>query len=340
MQQLIYDSNFITGTEGEWTGFIDDKDKKILDTGRERIFSAFAQMKHRFNDNWIVNFGGRFDKKERHKGETLDEFSPRFALIWIPDDEKFDVKFSYSRAFVDAPYWYRYNILPSYRGGKFLEPEYMDSIQLTPTIKFGHGKIISSFNIFYNKFSDFIWRNNNAADNEPIYQNSGILKVGGLENETRYQGNGYNIAFNFTYQKAISSNNFPDVLDDKIWNVPNWTANVVFNLNPFKLLKKKPKNVSDDLWLNLTARYIGEQLSPINIAFDNGVTFNEPNNEVDDVLLFNTGFRWKNFWKDFFLDARVYNLLDQEYYQGGSVSHPYPQPGRWFMITVGLQADW
>jgi outer membrane receptor protein involved in Fe transport len=58
------------------------------------------------------------------------------------------------------------------------------------------------------------------------------------------------------------------------------------------------------------------------------------------VLLFNTGFRWDNLWKGFFLDGRVYNLLDEKYYQGGSVSHPYPQAGRWFMITVGYQGDW
>jgi outer membrane receptor protein involved in Fe transport len=63
-------------------------------------------------------------------------------------------------------------------------------------------------------------------------------------------------------------------------------------------------------------------------------------NKLDDVVLFNTGFRWDKLWKDFFLDARVYNLLDEDYYQGGSVTHPYPQAGRWFMLTVGYKGNW
>jgi outer membrane receptor for ferrienterochelin and colicin len=223
-------------------------------------------------------------------------------------------------------------------GSKSLKPEHMDSYQLTPTIKLAGGKVINSFNFFYNKFSDFIWRNNNAF---PQYQNAGFLKVWGIENETLYFGEDdvYNVAFNFTYQAALQAESYP-VSGHKIHNVPNWTANVVLNVNPFELFDVKAGTLSKDLWLNLTTRYIGEQLSPIDIEFPNGTPFKEPNKEVDDVLLFNTGFRWDNLWKGLFLDGRVYNLLDEKYYQGGSVSHPYPQPGRWFMLTVGYQGEW
>jgi iron complex outermembrane receptor protein len=334
----VYDSDYIVGTDGEWTEFKDTRGRKLLDIGSERISSVFTQVKHRISEMWLINLGGRFDRKERHKGGTIDEFSPRLALIWIPS-EQFDVKLSYSKAFVDAPYWYRYNILPSYRGGEFLEPEYMDSYQLTSTIKSADGRVNSSFNVFYNKFSDFIWRNNNAAENEPIYQNAGFLKVWGIENETAYRGNAYNVTANFTYQAADEAETY-GVSGHQIWNVPNWSANLVFNVNPFKLFESNPDSVSKDIWFNLTARYIGEQLSPIDITFPNGTEFKEPNKEVDDVVLFNTGFRWNKLWKSFFLDTRVYNLLDEKSYQGGSVSHPYPQPGRWFMITLGYQGNW
>lgn len=119
--------------------------------------------------------------------------------------------------------------------------------------------------------------------------------------------------------------------------VPNWTANAIFNVKPLEWFDIQSESFSKDLWFNLTARYIGEQLSPIDIEFPNGMVFKEPNKEVDDVVLFNTGFRWDNVWKGLFLDARVYNVLDEKYYQGGSVSHPYPQPGRWWMITLGYQ---
>ncbi len=334
----VYDSEYIVGTGGEWSSFKDESGRKLLDTGSERISSLFTQIKHKFSDQFIGNIGLRFDTKERLQGEKIDNVSPRLALIWRPND-KLDLKFSYSRAFVDAPYWYRYNILPSYQGADSLQPEYMESYQLTPTIKLKHGKITSSLNFFYNKFSDFIWRNNNSAPNQPQYQNAGFLKVWGIENETSYKQNSYNLGFNFTYQAADGAENY-GVSDDKIWNVPNFTANFILNVNPFELFHFNNETISQDLWLNLTARYIGEQLSPIDIAFPNGKISKEPNNQVDDVVLFNTGFRWNKLWKDFFLDARVYNLLDEDYYQGGSVTHPYPQAGRWFMLTVGYKGNW
>jgi iron complex outermembrane receptor protein len=335
----VYDSEMITGTAGDWTGFFDNRENKVLDTGTERITSVFTQIKHKFNDQWIGNWGVRFDKKWRHKGGTLDEVSPRIAFIYIPSD-MFDVKVSYSKAFVDAPYWYRYNSLPSYMGADSLKPELMNSYQLAPTLRLANGKIVSSLNLFYSRFSDFIWRNNNPPPGEGEYQNGGLLKVRGIENETSYRGGGWNWTLNLTYQEAADAKDYEAVSGHRMWNIPNFNANFVFNVNPFELLNFIPKSVSNDLWFNLTARYIGEQLSPIDITFPNGTEFNEPNKEVDDVVLFNTGFRWNKLWKSFFLDTRVYNLLDEKYYQGGSVSHPYPQPGRWFMITLGYQGKW
>jgi len=320
----LYDSNSISGQGGEWLQFMDNRQNNVLDTGTERINSLFTQIKHNFTDTLLGNFGVRFDKKDRHKGESIDEMSPRLALIWKPYD-KFNLKISYSKAFVDAPYVFQYRS----NNQLALKPEYMESYQITPTFKLAQGKITSSFNIFYNKLSNVIVR----------IQNSGFLNQWGIENETSYNQNYYNLAFNLTYQAADGAENY-NVSNEKIWNVPNFTANLILNVNPFELFNFHNETVSQDLWLNLTARYIGEQLSPIDIEFPNGTSFYQPNNKVDDVILFNTGFRWDKLWKDFFLDARVYNLLDEDYYQGGSVTHPYPQAGRWFMLTVGYKGNW
>jgi len=332
----VYDSELITGTDGEWTDFSDKdkRDNKVLDTGRERITSGFFHIKHSFSEQWLAQVGMRFDRKKRHKGKKINDWSPRLALIWVPNDQ-FDLKASYSRAFMDAPHWYRHSSLPSYEGAESLEPEYMESYQITPTVKLLEGKLTSSFNFFYNKFSDFIWRN---PGTHPQYQNAGFLTVSGIENDTSYRGTGYNIALNLTYLAAENAENYP-VAGESIYNIPNFTGNLILNVNPFEFFAFKPESVSRDLWLNLTARYIGEQLSPVDITFPNGTVFKEPNKEVDDVLLFNTGFRWDKFWNGFFLDGRLYNLFDKQYYQGGSVSHPYPQPGRWWMLTLGYQGD-
>jgi iron complex outermembrane receptor protein len=328
----LYDSNTISFSEN---GKSSEFRNNVFDPGTEQINSLFTQIKHNITDTLLGNFGVRFDKKDRHKGESIDEMSPRLALIWKPYD-KFNLKISYSKAFVDAPYVFQYN-----SDNKFaLKPEYMESYQVTPTFKFAQGKITSGFNIFYNKFSNLIQRHNQESLGESAIHNHKLLNQWGIENETSYNQNAYNLAFNLTYQAATNSADNEGVSNEKIWNVPNFTANFILNVNPFELFNFNNETVSQDLWLNLTARYIGEQLSPINIEFPNGTNFYEPNNEVDDVVLFNTGFRWDKLWKDFFLDARVYNLLDEDYYQGGSVTHPYPQAGRWFMLTVGYKGNW
>ncbi|WP_069472539.1 TonB-dependent receptor plug domain-containing protein [Candidatus Marithrix sp. Canyon 246] len=336
----LYDSNLIFGENGEWVKFMDNRENNVFDTGTETITSLFTQIKHNFTDTLLGNFGVRFDKKDRHEGENISEISPRLALVWKPYD-KFNLKFSYSKAFVDAPYVFQYYNDPQNPNNQLtLKPETMESYQVTPTFKLAQGKITSSFNIFYNKFSNVIMRHNHAHQGQSAIQNHGFFNQWGIENETSYNQNAYNLAFNLTYQAAANSEDNEGISDEKVWNVPNFTANLILNVNPFELFNFNNETVSQDLWLNLTAKYIGEQLSPIDIEYPNGTSFHEPNNEVDDVVLFNTGFRWDKLWKDFFLDARVYNLLDEDYYQGGSVTHPYPQAGRWFMLTVGYKGNW
>jgi outer membrane receptor protein involved in Fe transport len=335
------DSEFISNSK--W--IVGDNDitifnNKLLDTGRERTSSLFVQIKHNFNKQFIGNFGIRYDRKKRHLGGLSKYVFSRAALIWNPH-EKFDVKISYSRPFIDALYWYRHSNLQFFKGNPSLEAEHMESYQVTPTFKFLDGKLSSSFNFFYNKFSDFIHMENELSRDRQYQKNAGFLKVWGIETEISYRGKASNLAFNLTYQRADDVKNYSAVFGDRIHNIPNWTANFIFNVNPFDWFEFQPESVSRDLWLNLTARYIGEQLSPIDeIMFPNGTVFEEePNNEVDEVWLFNTGFRWDKFWNGFFLDGRLYNLFDKQYYQGGSVSHPYPQPGRWWMLTLGYQGD-
>jgi iron complex outermembrane receptor protein len=57
---------------------------------------------------------------------------------------------------------------------------------------------------------------------------------------------------------------------------------------------------------------------------------------VDQVFLVNGGIRIDKLW-GFSLDARVYNLLNASYTQGGSTVFPYPQEGRWFKVEVGYR---
>ncbi len=317
----VYDSSFPLGTGGDYTMFGDTKDALVLDTGKETIYSAFCQVKHQFSDKLILNLGFRYDDKDRHKGENITAFSPRLAMIYLPN-EKINVKISYSQSFVDAPYWYRYNSLGSYRGAIGLKPEHLKSIQFTPTITLDKGRLQFTTNIFYNHLTDFIYRDNDAVDPDPFYYNAGVLKSWGFEEEIHYLRDAYKIRANFLYQEATEAKDY-GVENEKIYNVPNVTANLIFDFNPFYSMYKK-------LWFNITARYVGEQLSPINIT-----NFESPENKVDPAFILNAGFRVSDvLLEGIALDARLYNIFDEKYHQGGSVNHPYPQPGRWYMAKI------
>ena len=72
--------------------------------GHENSYNAFLQLKHQWR-SLIFNAGLRYDHKKRVDDRTLNEFSPRVALILMKP--KWNLKLSYSKSFVDAPYLYR-----------------------------------------------------------------------------------------------------------------------------------------------------------------------------------------------------------------------------------------
>ncbi|MCH8290144.1 TonB-dependent receptor, partial [Candidatus Poribacteria bacterium] len=330
----VYDSQNARAVNGKWIDFKEGEEggQELLDQGRETIYSSFSQLKHRLNDNLILNLGLRYDYKDRNKADDVQNLGLRLALIYLPN-EKFETKVSYAQSFVDAAYWYRYNSSDTFRGGSGLSPERLNSFQITPTINLVGGRLKNTLNFFYNDFSNFIFRDNNAIAPDPIYKNTGGLKSWGLENEVAFLQDAYTARANLTYQEALDADRYP-ITNKQINNVPKWTANAIFDFNPFYSTQK-------NTWFNLTARYIGKQSSPIDIVFKDDETqeiiadFRDADNEVGAALIFNAGFSLRNILFNWIsLDARVYNLLDTEYEQGGSVRHPYPQPGRWFLLRV------
>jgi iron complex outermembrane receptor protein len=315
----VYDSSFPLGFfGGDSMIFKDTKDALVLDTGKEIIYSAFCQIKHKFSDELILNLGLRYDDKDRHKSKNVTDISPRLAMIYLPN-EKLNLKVSYSQSFVDAPYWYRYNTLPGYMGAEDLKPEHLKSFQFTPIIKLDEGRLQFATNFFYNHLTDFIYNIPKPVGNEKNYSNAGVLKSWGVEEEVHYLRDTYKIRANFLYQRAVEAEDY-GVKDEQIHNIPNLTANLIFDFNPFYSMNK-------NVWFNITAKYVGEQLSPITSA-----GFESPENKVDPAFILNAGFRVSDvLLEGISIDARIYNALDEEYYQGGSVNHPYPQPGLWYM---------
>lgn len=327
----LLDSTLMLEGGGEFTMSGDKRETPVLSRGEESVYSAFAQVKHRFTDLFLTSLGLRYDNKDRWTGDNVTNVSPRLALIFTPSDD-IDVKASFATAFVDAPFWYRYNNLASYRGAVGLTPEQLSSAQLTPTFRFFGGRLVSTTNLFYNHLYKFIFRNNNAVAPDPIYQNAGVLRTVGIEEEVSYTRTWLRVRANFTFQHLLEGKDY-GTRNNEIFNVPRTSGNLVINVNPLHEIYNKA-------WLDLTVRYIGTQLSPVNIAFANGVTYSMPDNRLPAVALVNVGFRLNDVVVDgLTVDATVYNLFDTRWSQGGSTTHAYPQMGRWFMARVSWQFD-
>ena len=243
----VFDSYYPSGTNGELNGFGDSTKVKLLETGAEIIYSGFIQVKHNLTDKWILNAGGRFDEKDRHKGDNINNFSPRVAVIFLPTST-FNIKLSYANSFVDAPYWYRYNSLASYKGSSNLFPEELSSIQLTPNVFLFNKKLSYSLNCFYNNLTNFIYRDLTAVGDAPRYKNAGMLKSYGIENEILYVNKFLKATGVITYQSVMEAKDY-GVKNEQINNIPNFTGNLILDVNPLY-------NIYKDFWFNISYRYV------------------------------------------------------------------------------------
>jgi iron complex outermembrane receptor protein len=321
---IMYDSFYPSGRSGELTTINDRKNNLLLEKGSEEIYSGFAQVKHFFTDKIIANFGFRYDSKNRHKGDPVSDISPRLAIIWNPY-EFFDLKASYSKSFVDAPYWYRYNTLASYKGSSGLLPEHLSSMQLSFGFHFLDNKLTYQLNGFRNELTDIIFRDVTATGDAPRYKNAGMLKSFGIENDLRFITKPISVFANFTWQYADSAKDY-SVTEHEINNVPSVFGNIAVNYYPFHQKQNR-------LILNITLRYIGEQASPISAGYKNGVAYSDPNFKIDAAFLVNAALTFRNFY-GFTLQLQATNLADTKYYQGGAVRFPYPQQGRWYSLRL------
>jgi len=322
----VYDSSYFTGINGEFDKFVDTNAKKILEPGSETVYSLFTQAKHRMSDNLIFNFGLRYDEKQRFKANNLRDFSPRLAIIYLPS-ELFQMKLSYAQSFVDSPYWYRYNSNPTFLGSPDLKPEHLRSLQFSLTSDLLEKRLNNNINVFYNDLYDFLYRDPQAGVNDIKYKNAGSLKSIGIEEDISFIQDFYTIRGNLTYQKAISAQGYP-ITGSEINNIPSLFGNLIFDVRPLYWLYNK-------FSVNLTGRYIGSQVSPILNNYLDGKAINLPENRVNQAFIVNTGFRVTEPWLEkITLDGRIYNLLDTKYEQGGTVVHPYPQAGRWFLLSL------
>lgn len=173
--------------------------------GKEVTNNVYMQLKHRWR-SLILNAGMRFDYKKRSDDTKLHELSPRVSLILLRP--KWNLKFCYSKSYVDAPYLYRkinqftgvMSDSLSVASDAGLSPERIHSLQLAFS---GTGLIRDvkfEVNAFYNYAKDLIMTH--IID----YENGGHNKTAGLELMTCYRRPKLRADLTLTWTRTFESN--------------------------------------------------------------------------------------------------------------------------------------
>ena len=298
------------------------EEKNYLRIGSERSFSAFIQGKHYFTSKFILNAGLRFDNKNRANDKNVTAFSPRVALIYFPN-EKFSTKLSFSRAFVDAPYFYRQNTSNGYRGSEDLMPEYMNAIQLDFMGRIDNWHLVYDVNLFYNTLTDLVVNNPSTDQSAPKFINSGSLKVAGTEAQLSFCIPSFRIDANMTYLRPLEAEGYY-YTDHQIYSIPTFTGNLICS--------KRLVNIGNHLvWMNAGFKFGSKTLNKANSNVPGSEDFDLSGNAIVDLGL-------KYSYRDAVqLSLDCDNLFDRSYYVGGSFYVPYRAQGRTVMATVSFK---
>ncbi len=325
-------------------------------TGNENCFNGFLQLKHQWR-SLILNAGLRYDHKKRVDEMTLNEFSPRVALILL--QPKWNIKLSYSRSFVDAPYIYRKTneLLPllvhndelqSYNLTENLYPEFVNSFQLTfASIQWLKG-LTFEVNGFFNEAKNLI------QTHIITHVNEGKNKTGGVELMANYHNRKWTCDFNLTWTHTFKANVFEEAIDDNN-NTPSIMSNAVVSWQATPRLKlhthvlfegiQRTYNLDIVEMLNL---YITTKSIEKAIAEKDQAKIAELNNQIQEIMnhlvmnkeiparaIFNIGAEYKLDKFTFGLNIR--NLFNKQYYRSGMNTNVVPQKGRWFMFDVAYK---
>ena len=286
-------------------------DLKVLNTGRETSSDAYIQVKHSFGAGLVLNAGLRYDFKLRSTGKRLHVLSPRIALIY--SRPKWSVKLSYSKAFVDAPYFYRNNTLDINFGDDDLSPEYLNSWQLT---FYSDGKLVPGLKAelsgFVNKADQFI------IQSETGNTNAGSLTNAGVELALGYSTSKFRVDGNLTWQRVLNSQNFT-VFKHSMYNIPDLQGNLAASYEILSGLK-----------LQAHANFVSAQKSQYAMPGMDPLDIDIPARVIVDA-----GISYAVWKLEFGLNA--YNVANTSYQQGGSSVAPLQQAGLWLLGHVSLK---
>lgn len=329
-----------------------------LGKGHENSMNGYTQLKHQWR-SFIVNAGLRFDYKRRYDDSEIKEFSPRLALIYV--QPKWNLKLSYSKAFIDPPYLYR-------KANLFfasLQQDMRTSIELTPESFYSYQLTLAGtqwvpglnleLNAFYNQARDLIFLE--------IYEhlNTGRMNTYGFELTGSYERKRFSANLNCTWQKTPKLRLFSFNVDHAL-NTPTFMANTVLAWRATKNLqlhthadfKTKQKAFFFDIinyivylgtinqMTSMYERYkdnmteeVLEYISHLNELANQQIKEIPVYNDVAARVLFDLGAKYTLGKIELGFDVK--NVFNTKYKQSGMSTGLLPQRGRWFTFDVALK---
>ncbi|MGM9689172.1 MAG: TonB-dependent receptor plug domain-containing protein [Alloprevotella sp.] len=289
-----------------------DDSKNVL-TGSETSANAYLQFKHRFNDLFLLNCGMRYDYKKRSSGKEINELSPRMAVVFL--QPKWSLKLSYSRSYVDAPYFYRNNTLDNFLAWEDMRSEYLNTIQLT----FMGNRLLPHWNFeanfYYNVAENLITQNIFAFTNSDQMQNLGT------EVQAFYQSRRFNSWLTLSWQHLVKTRDFNVFAANyPSYNVPELSAHWVASYRLSRHFSLNTHLQSLSAQKSLYAYYYYDEQGTINVA--------KKELDVPARVVWDAGAQFD--YKRFGLELQVHNLLNKKYDQGGTSYAPLRQEGLWF----------
>ncbi len=289
--------------------------------GHEQSFNTYVQLKHKWK-SLILNAGVRFDHIRHYDDKISNVLSPRLAAIFVRD--KWNVKFSYSKSFVDAPYLYRKtnSFLASFNDEESdplpvqdLNSETMHSYQLTLSGTQWINGLNLELNGFFNRATNLIY------SSLLTHENAGTMKNIGIEFTGNYKRKNLFSNLTVSWQHVMQS----EVYDKNIntaYFIPDITINAVagFNLTKQFMLHGHVtfEGSQETSWIDIskeTPTLIEGTLAP--------------------QLLVNIGARYNIHPVE--IGVNFYNLFNKTYYRGGTGTGLIPQMGRSLMVHTAIK---
>lgn len=311
---------FFTGKDFEKIDFGRFNYKDAINMGKEDNLSFFLQDKHHLLPELIMNVGLRYDLKFR-KGDNLRALSPRLALMYVPND-RFTLKLSYSEAFADLAFFYRYLFDDIYE----TNPLRLSSFQVSAMGRIVPLHLDYEVNVFYNKYTNLMRWNTRYEDyqDENAIKNQGNLRNMGVEATARYAHQHFSGYLSAYYCHDISSEYYYyNKNEKKVAGVPHFTLNLH---GAYKLLQ----TANHKLKFYGHASYEGRKLNYTN---------KEANDfYVDGTMLFDLGMKY-GYRNHLQLSLDCENILNTDRYLCGSNLRKQPmfQRGRMLMASISYQ---